>query len=553
MLLTVMTFIPLVGSLFLLLIPTKPETKNLTRAFTLAVTVIDFIVSLVVLGHFDGSSAQLQMVEKVSWMPAYGINYFFGIDGISLWLVLLTTFLTPLTVLASWNAISEKVKSFHACILILETAMLGTFLAMDAVLFYFFWELMLIPMYLMIGVWGGEKRIYASVKFFIYTMVGSVFMLIAIIALMYYNQAQTGVISASLLDFYKLKIPFDANHFLNPQTLMFFAFALAFAIKVPMFPLHTWLPDAHVQAPTPGSVILAGVLLKMGTYGFLRFAIPLFPEAASQYAWLFVALAVFGIVYGALVAMVQPDMKKLVAYSSVSHLGYVILGLFSFNVQGVSGGLYQMLNHGVSTGALFLLVGMIYERTHSREIAKYGGLAKALPVFAILFLIVTMSSIAVPGTNGFIGEFLILLGAFQMNHWAAAIAVTGVIWGAVYMLWMYKRVFFGKPGELVPVVEDDHGHGGHGHGHGGHGHGHGGHDHGSSHASHSHAHPLHDLSVREIAVMVPLVVFIFWMGLFPNHFLDKTKASIDSFVQNRGHYQLTIKDDKTSASSVAVK
>jgi NADH-quinone oxidoreductase subunit M len=518
MLLSLVTFLPLVVGCLLFLVP----NDKASRFVALIAAVAEFVISLLILQQFDGVSAQMQLVEKQSWISAFGINYFIGIDGISLWLVLLTTFLTPITILASWKSIDSKIKSFHACMLILETAMIGAFVSLDAILFYMFWELMLIPMYLLVGVWGGERRIYAAVKFFIYTMVGSVFMLVAIIALMYYTKDQTGMISASLLDFYKLKLPFSADNFFNPQTLMFFAFALAFAIKVPMFPLHTWLPDAHVQAPTPGSVILAGVLLKMGTYGFLRFAMPLFPDAMTQYAWLFVGLAVFGIVYGALVAMVQPDMKKLVAYSSVSHLGYVVLGLFAFNHEGVTGGLYQMLNHGVSTGGLFLLVGMIYERTHSREISKYGGLAKVLPLYAIVFFIITLSSIAVPGTNGFIGEFLILLGTFKMSKIAAVIAVTGVVWGAVYMLWLYKRIFFGPAGELVPEVADDHGHAQ------------------ATTPGHHDKHPLFDLDLREMAVMIPLLVLVFWMGLFPNHFLDKSKASVDFFVKNRGQYHLAV-------------
>ena len=421
---------------------------------------------------------------------------------------MLTTFLTPIVVLASWKGIDRRPKAFHVALLVLESAMIGSFLAMDAILFYVFFELSLVPMYFMVGIWGGTRRVYASVKFFIYTMVGSLPMLLAILYLMFsYAEAGPGnQLSASLLDLYTLKLPFVAGSLMNPQTLLFFAFALAFAIKVPMFPVHTWLPDAHVEAPTPGSVILAGVMLKMGTYGFLRFVLPLFPEAAEYWSWLFLFLGVVGIIYGALVAMVQPDIKKLVAYSSVSHMGYVMLGIFALNTYGVAGGLYQMLNHGISTGALFILVGMIYERTHSREIEKYGGLAKALPIYAIFFIIVTMSSIAVPMTNGFIGEFLILLGTFSVSKALGVAAVTGVILGAAYMLWMVKRVFFGPAGELVADEK----------------------------------HPLHDLSMREIAVMIPLVVMIFWMGLKPGHFLDWSRASIDHFLENKDHYNLSV-------------
>lgn len=476
------------------------------RVASLVFSLIVFAVSVVLVARFDRSTAALQFAERLPWVPELGISYFLGLDGISLWLVVLTTFLTPVIILGSWESISTKVKGFHASLLILETAMIGSFLAMDAILFYVFFELSLVPMYFMVGIWGGTRRVYATLKFFIYTMLGSLMMLLAIIYLMYAHHDTVGLFSASLLDFYKLQIPFVAGTFLNPQTLLFFAFALAFAIKVPMFPLHTWLPDAHVEAPTPGSVILAGVMLKMGTYGFMRFVIPLFPEAAGYWAWLFIFLGLVGIVYGALVAMVQPDIKKLVAYSSVSHMGYIIVGLFAMNVYGATGGLYQMLNHGVSTGALFLLVGMIYERTHSREIVKYGGLAKALPIFTILFLIVTMSSIAVPMTNGFVGEFLILLGTFEVSRVYGVVAVTGVVLGAAYMLWMVKRVFFGPAGELV---KDDH-------------------------------HPLVDLNLREIVVMAPLIVLVFWMGLFPNHFLDYSKASIEHLIQTRDAYQLTI-------------
>ncbi len=538
MLLSLITFLPMLIGVLLLFF----RGEKIVRITALVFALAEFFLSLIVLKNFDAGTVNLQFVEKFNWIPSFGIHYYLGLDGLSLWLILLTTFLTPLIILASWNSIDKKIPAFHCALLVLETAMLGAFLSMDAILFFSFWELMLVPMFLLVGIWGGEKRIYAAYKFFIYTMVGSIFMLVAIIVLMVMTKNQMGAMSSSLLDFYKLHIPFDPHHFANPQTLMFFAFSLAFAIKVPIFPLHTWLPDAHVQAPTPGSVILAGVMLKMGTYGFLRFSIPLFNDAAKQYAPLFIALAVIGVIYGSLVAMVQPDMKKLVAYSSVSHLGYCMLGLFAMNVEGVTGSLFQMLNHGVSTGALFLLVGMIYERTHSRDISKYGGLAKVMPVFAIFFFITTLSSIAVPGTNGFVGEFLILFGAFKASPIMAGIATTGSVLGAVYMLWLYKKVFFGKPGELVPEIEEA---GSHGTAHGN--------DmdlHSAAQANkrhdfdHKHKHPLLDLSVREIAILVPLMILIFWMGLFPNMFLDKTKASIEHWVKSQGHYELSQNDKK---------
>ncbi|MFP5518391.1 MAG: NuoM family protein [Bdellovibrionia bacterium] len=504
MILSTLVFLPL---LFALLVAIWPKESSL-RQVALGFSLVEFALSLNVLQQFNPASAGLQMVEKHMWIERFGIQYFLGIDGISLWLVILTTFLTPIIILASWNSIDQKRKGFHAALFVLQTAMLGTFLAIDAIFFYVFWELSLVPMYFMVGIWGGARRIYATVKFFIYTMAGSVLMLVAIIYMMYLTQEATGQMSANLLDFYKLKIPFVGGEFFSLQTLLFFAFALAFAIKVPAFPVHTWLPDAHVEAPTPGSVILAGVMLKMGTYGFMRWVIPLFPEASQHWAWLFLLIAAIGIVYGALVAMVQPDIKKLVAYSSVSHMGYILLGLFAFNVYGMTGGLYQMLNHGISTGALFILIGMIYERTHSREISKYGGLASALPIFTIFFFIVTLSSIAVPMTNGFVGEFLILLGTFEASPGFAYVAVSGVVLGAVYMLWMFKRVFFGEKGELV---RDEH-------------------------------HPLKDLSPREIAVLVPMVIMIFWMGLFPSFFLNYSKASIDHLVKNRMTYNLSINE-----------
>jgi NADH-quinone oxidoreductase subunit M len=525
MILTGIIFLPLVFALVVAVWPQKNSVRHLAMGFSL----IEFVLSLGMLQRFDSSSAALQMVEKVPWIERFGISYFLGIDGISVMLVMLTTFLVPIIILASWNSIDQKIKGFHSALFILQTAMLGSFLAMDAILFYVFWELSLVPMYFIVGIWGGSRRIYATIKFFIYTMAGSVLMLLAIIFLMRLTPEVTGgAMSASILDFYKVSIPFVSGEFLTPQTLLFFAFALAFAIKVPVFPLHTWLPDAHVEAPTPGSVILAGVMLKMGTYCFLRWVIPLFPEAAEHYAWIFIAVGVIGIIYGALVAMVQPDVKKLVAYSSVSHMGYILIGMFAMNAYGVNGALYQMLNHGISTGALFLLIGMIYERTHSREIAKYGGLASALPLFTIAFVIVTMSSIAVPLTNGFIGEFLILLGSYEYSPVVAVFSVTGVVLGAAYMLWMVKRVFFGPKGEIVTESE------------------------------HYKDHALHDLSAREIAVLLPMVVMIFWMGIFPNQFMNYSKASVDNLIKNKSNYTIPMAAQQASvknedASSVKVE
>ncbi|MBX3020453.1 MAG: NADH-quinone oxidoreductase subunit M [Bdellovibrionales bacterium] len=530
MLLSLLIFLPVLFALIVAMLPEK-----VIRPASLLMSLLHFALSLVLFYRFNPSSAGLQLIEKTPWLPTFGVNYFVGIDGISFWLVILSTFLTPLVVLGSWTAITEKIRSFHICLFLLSSAMIGTFLALDAILFYAFFEASLIPMYFMVGVWGGARRLYATMKFFIYTMAGSLFMLVAIIALIFMTQEQLGTMSASIPDFYKLQIPFVAGDLLNTQTILFFAFALAFAIKVPMFPVHTWLPDAHVEAPTPGSVILAAVMLKMGTYGFLRFVLPIFPLAAEYWAWLFMLLGVIGIIYGALVAMVQPDIKKLVAYSSVSHMGYVMLGIFALNIYGVTGGLYQMLNHGISTGALFLLVGMLYERTHSRQIADYGGLAKVAPIYTIAFIIVTFSSIAVPLTNGFIGEFLILLGGFEANKIFGGFAVLGVILGAVYMLWAVKRIFFGAPGKLVGGGGDT-GHGGHGV-HAGHGHGHAAH---GSHDDHSGL----DLEIgaREMFVLAPLVILIFWMGLFPSDFLNWSKASLDHLVQNRTNYQLNVEE-----------
>ncbi len=513
MILSGLVFLPLIYAVLVYSLPIK-----WTRPVSLACGFAHFILSLGVLWLFNPQSSSLQLVENVAWIPSLGINYFLGIDGLSIWLVLLTTFLTPVTILGSWHSIEKQSPLFHVCLFALQTTMLGTFLAMDTILFYVFFEASLIPMYLMIGIWGGARRLYATVKFFIYTMFGSLFMLVAILALIQMTGEQNGgALSASLLDFYKLDIPFVANDFFNTQTLLFFSFALAFAIKVPMFPFHTWLPDAHVEAPTPGSVILAGVMLKMGTYGFLRLCLPLFPEAVEYWAWLFILLGVFGIIYGALVAMVQPDIKKLVAYSSVSHMGYVVVGLFSLNQAGVTGALYQMLNHGISTGALFLLVGMMYERTHSRELSRYGGLANRAPIYTIFFLIVTFSSIAVPLTNGFVGEFLILLGLWLKSKAMAAFAVSGVVLGAVYMLWLVKKMFFGAEGELVR----------------------------DSHKS-------LDLNLREVCVLVPLVIMIFWMGIAPGQFLKFSKSSIELLVNSKSEYQLGVMDGQAPGAVAKV-
>lgn len=506
--LSLLIFLPVVFSIFIALWPQKRTLRELALGFSF----LELLISIFVLYRFDSNTAALQMVERYSWIERFGISYFVGVDGISIMLIMLTTLLMPIMILGAWNSIENRVRGFLCSLFILQAAMLGSFLAIDAILFYVFWELSLIPMYFIVGIWGGARRIYATVKFFIYTMAGSVLMLLAIIFMMRLTPEVTGgSISASLLDFYKLKLPFIDGQFFTPQTLLFFAFALAFAIKVPLFPLHTWLPDAHVEAPTPGSVVLAGVMLKMGTYCYLRWVIPLFPDASSHFASLFIVLGLIGIVYGALVAMIQPDVKKLVAYSSVSHMGYIIIGMFVLNSYGVNGALYQMLNHGVSTGGLFLLIGMIYERTHSREINKYGGLASAMPIFTIVFLIVTMSSIAVPMTNGFVGEFLILLGSFQYAPWVGAVAVTGVVLGASYMLWMVKKVFFGPAGEIV------------------------------QHANQDKEHALHDLTLREICVMFPILVLIFWMGLFPNTIMDYSKKSVEHLLANKQNYTLEVK------------
>ncbi len=486
MIVTWVTFLPALGALLLAFVPRRATVA--LRVGALVVMLVTLALSIPLYTSFQGDSPEFQFEQHVAWMPGLGVGYHVGIDGISLLLVLLTTFLTPIALASAWNAVHDRVKEFVLTVLVLETGMLGVFVSLDLFLFYVFWEAMLIPMYLIIGVWGGERRIYAAIKFVLYTMAGSVLMLVAILALYFQHGNATGVFTFDLPTLTRWVMPPGPA-----QSLMFLAFALAFAIKVPLFPFHTWLPDAHVEAPTAGSVILAGVLLKMGTYGFLRFCLPLFPAASLAYTPLVFALAVIGIVYGAWVSTVQPDLKKLVAYSSVSHLGFVMLGIFTLNAQGVVGGMIQMINHGLSTGALFLMVGMIYERRHTRLIADFGGLWKVIPAFSAVFLFVSLSSLGLPGLNGFVGEFLILLGAFQANRVLAALATTGIIFAAVYMLWMYQRVSFGE-------------------------------------VTHEENTRLRDLSVREWSLLVPVLVFIVWIGVYPLPFTGKTEATIEALL-----------------------
>jgi NADH-quinone oxidoreductase subunit M len=480
--LTLVVFTPALGAVLLALLP-REQVAGLRRV-ALGFALVPFALSLVLLERFAPGLADFQLVERVAWIPQWGAEYRLGVDGISLFLVLLTTFLTPVVVLAAWGDVHRRVKEFFVLFLLLETGMLGALLATDMLLFYVFWEVMLVPMYLLIGVWGGNRRIYAAMKFVLFTMVGSLLMLVAIIYCAWRVQAETGHLGFAYDDFLRLHLS------TREQGFLFAAFALAFAIKVPIFPFHTWLPDAHTEAPTAGSVILAGVLLKMGTYGLLRFALPLFPEAAVSAAPLFAVLAVIGIVYGALVATVQPDLKRLVAYSSVSHLGFVVLGLFALTPVALTGSLYQMLNHGLSTGALFLLVGMIYERRHTRLIAEFGGLWAVMPVWAALFMVAMLASGGLPGLNGFVGEFLILTGTFARWPWITAVAATGVIFGALYLFWMYQRVMFG------PVVHEEN-------------------------------RRLSDLSGREVAVLAPVLALCFAMGVHPAPFTSRMQPSLE--------------------------
>jgi NADH-quinone oxidoreductase subunit M len=501
-LLTLTTCLPLLaGAVLVALHATVGVPERLFRALGLAASVATFALSVLLWRGFDPTQPGYQFVERQAWMPEWGIHWFVGIDGISLLLVVLTTFLVPLTLVSSWNDVSKSLRSYVFFMLFLETGMLGAFVSLNVFQFYVFWEVMLVPMYFIIGIWGGPRRVYAAVKFFLFTMVGSLLMLVAMLVVYYLNFEQQG--AGAVLNFDLVRAPGSTQPALldtviplagqavwwKTQPWLFAAFALAFGIKVPMVPVHTWLPDAHVEAPTAGSVILAGVLLKMGTYGFVRFALPLFPVASVEYAPWILALSLVGILYGALVAMVQSDVKKLVAYSSVAHLGFVMLGMFAFNVQGLEGSVLQMVNHGLSTGALFLLVGMIYERRHTRMLSDFGGIAKPMPVYAALFVIVAMSSIGLPALNGFVGELLILLGAFRADARFAVPAAFGVVLAAAYLLWAVRRIFFG------PVERPEN-------------------------------RSLIDLDLREKLVVVALLVPIFWLGVYPETALVKIRPAV---------------------------
>jgi len=487
--LTVLTFLPLAGAVSIAFL--HPENARRIRVIALLYSMAAFVLAIVAFISFDPSLAGFQFTEVVPWISSPAISYAVGMDGLSLLLVVLSAFLTPLSILASWKSIHSRPKEFYLFLLALETGMIGVFISIDLFLFFVFWEIMLIPMYFLIGVWGHERRVYAAVKFILYTMVGSALMLVGILYLYKVTGTFDLQIIMSELPGLWPSLPGSA------QTWLFLAFFLAFAVKVPMFPFHTWLPDAHVEAPTAGSVILAGVLLKMGTYGMLRFCLPLFPGASRNFSPIISILAIIGIIYGALVAMVQPDMKKLVAYSSVAHMGFIVLGIFAFNINGIEGAIYQMCSHGVSTGALFLLVGMLYDRRHTHLITEFGGLATAIPVFSTFFLIVTLSSLGLPVLNGFVGEFLIIVGAFHVKAAYGALAAVGVVLAAVYLLWMYQRVFFG---EVTNPKNKE----------------------------------LPDIDLREKLILVVLVLVIIWMGVYPNPFLRRIDVSSAQVVQRVG-------------------
>ena len=485
--LTVVVFLPALGALIIALFVPKTN-ENAIKLVANAVALVDFALSLVLLYDFEIATTQLQHVTKVSWIPQLGIEYFIGIDGISLLLVILTTGLGFIAVLSSWTYIQERLKEYYAILLLLQTGILGVFVSFDFFLFYVFWEVMLVPMYFLIGIWGDKNRLYAAIKFFLYTLFGSVLMLLGIIALYLANAAETGVYTFNILEFYRLTLSPDL------QWWIFLAFFLGFAIKVPMFPFHTWLPDAHVQAPTAGSVILAGVLLKMGTYGFIRLSLPILPDATRQFVPMIAVLSIIAIIYGGLVALMQKDWKSLVAYSSVSHMGFITLGIFMLNPVALQGGIFQMLAHGVATGGLFLIVGLIYERMHTKEIARFSGLAQVMPVYATMFAIIAFASLGMPTLNGFIGEFLVLAGTFQESHQYAFFAVWGVVLAAAYLLWLYQRVMLGE-------VKDDEIAG------------------------------LKDLNLRESMTLIPLVIMAIVMGIYPKPFLKMIEEPVNAIIE----------------------
>ena len=495
--LSLVTFLPLVGALFCLVVngPKEAVDRN-CRSAALLTSLATFLVSLVLWVRFDPTKASFQFEEKLDWVPALSIGYHVGIDGISLFFVLLSTLLTPICILASWESVQVRVKEYMIAFLVLETFMVGMFCALDLALFYVFFEGVLIPMFLIIGVWGGKRRVYAAFKFFLYTLLGSVLMLLAIIAV-YWQVGTTDLPTAME----KLDLPFTW------QCWLWLAFFASFAVKVPMWPVHTWLPDAHVEAPTAGSMILAGVLLKMGGYGFLRFSIPLFPEASQYFAPLVFGLSIVAVIYTSLVALVQEDMKKLIAYSSVAHMGFVTIGAFIMNMQSVQGSIFQMLSHGIVSAALFLCVGVVYDRMHTREIAAYGGLVHRMPRYAFTFMFFTLASVGLPGLSGFVGEFLVLVGTFKANTWVAFLATTGIILGAAYALWLYRKIVFGE------LTKDS-------------------------------LKGILDMNRREIALFLPLVLITLWMGIYPSSFLDPMAPSVDKLI---GDYQAALKLARTAA------
>jgi len=489
--LSTVIFLPIAGAILITLI--KRTSDTLIKYAALLVSMVTFLLSIPLFTSFDKSTANMQFTETYSWVPSWGIKYALGVDGISVLFVLLSTLLTILCVTVSWDSIKERKKEFFAALLLTEGSMIGVFCSLDLFLFYIFWEAMLIPMYLIIGVWGGPNRVYAAIKFFLYTLVGSLLMLVGIIVL-YLNTGR----SFDLLQMMVTNYPY------NLQVILFWAFFSAFAVKVPMFPVHTWLPDAHTEAPTAGSVILAGILIKMGAYGFLRFSMPLFPEATRAMSPAMMVMSVIAIIYGGIICLGQTDLKRLIAYSSVSHMGFVTLGIFALNMQGMQGGILQMINHGVVTGAMFLCIGMIYDRTHTRKIADYGGVATALPVYAAFFMVFTLASVGLPGTNGFVGEFLIILGGFTASKTMGALSATGIIIGAAYMLWLYQRVFFLQVNTKVQG--------------------------------------LGDIDTREILTLLPLLILVFWIGVYPNTFLGFMDVSVQHLlnrVNTAGQAQLT--------------